>query len=138
MTKIWILFFLVATVFIIYLEGRLYNIGTTVFGLFSLGTIFLACLLGYFWMVVQALYIRLEQMDFSTYEVQNTVRNANVHINRAFNTTSLENLDINSIKERYEIIVDDASLTKGDLPMKVITSSSSRGGVDDVVQVSRL
>ena len=47
--KIWVFFFFGFTVFIIFLEARLYSIGTTAFGLFSLLTLFLACLSTYYW-----------------------------------------------------------------------------------------
>lgn len=62
--KISTLLLVVLTVCIIFLEARLFAIGTTVFGLFSLLTLFLACLMAYLWLVTQSLYNRLEQIQF--------------------------------------------------------------------------
>ena len=65
MTKVWIILLLISTVFLIFLEGRLFSVGTTVFGLISLLCLFLACLLIYFWVVVQSLYMRIEQAELA-------------------------------------------------------------------------
>ncbi|TRY78765.1 hypothetical protein TCAL_12693, partial [Tigriopus californicus] len=62
--KIGTLLLLVLTVCIIFLEARFFAIGTTVFGLFSLLTLFLACFMAYLWLVTQSLYNRIEQMEF--------------------------------------------------------------------------
>ena len=40
LAKIWILLFFTLTISIILMEARLYAVGTTVFGLFSLATLF--------------------------------------------------------------------------------------------------
>ena len=67
--KIWMLMLFASTILIVFLEAKLYDVGTTVFGLFSLGTLFLSALFLYLWVVVQSLYLRLEQWEFTKYEV---------------------------------------------------------------------
>ena len=58
MIKHWIVFYFILTIFIVFLEGRLFEVGTTAFGLLSLLSLALACLFIYWWLIVQSLYIR--------------------------------------------------------------------------------
>ena len=49
MVKVRIICLVLLSIFIIFLEGRLYTVGSTVFGLFSIICLFIASLEAYFW-----------------------------------------------------------------------------------------
>eukprot|EP00095_Tigriopus_kingsejongensis_P012045 maker-scaffold90_size386344-snap-gene-1.21 protein:Tk12045 transcript:maker-scaffold90_size386344-snap-gene-1.21-mRNA-1 annotation:"hypothetical protein DAPPUDRAFT_310676" len=112
MAKTWIFLLVVTTIYIIFLEARLFSVGTTVFGLFSLATLFLACLLAYFWVVVESLYVRLEQSEPEAHP--RFAHMPNGHTNRAFENEESKKVPVLDT-------IDSGSIYPGDIPMHEIS-----------------
>ena len=101
MTKFWILFLMALSVFIIFLEAKLYKVGSTVFGLFSPAIIFVACCLAYLWVVVRSLFLVFESNDYRTMNnpwVEEKLRL--VEVNCHFHARNVLVLNIPSILQR--------------------------------------
>ncbi len=70
MVKVRIICLFLLSAFIIFLESRLYTVGSTIFGLFSIICLLIVSPEAYFWLVVQSLYIRFEHRVFNMYDLE--------------------------------------------------------------------